>query len=262
MATGALVVPLVALVIALAAGSGGGKTDVKLKAAYDAGFAKGKSDAINGMAEQLNPAVSVTGASPKQVAAYEQGYKDGYAANKKKSGPGPVVTPAGFKPTQEQYVDSNGVRWNIMNSAPNAYRGELRTAQPNYDNTPINGSTRAYVVSEIIKRAAAAKAKVDADKTAGYNAGYADGQESCAGANSFISRPVINKRWQEGATTSWKQSYRDAFDSALAAGGCSADEDGQVIVNGASGNPSDFKPHTPYAAPYARRGLPRHWYNM
>ncbi len=211
MAAGALVVPLVALAIALAAGSGGGKTDVKLKAAYDAGFAKGKSDAINGMAEQLNPAVGVTGASPAQVAAYEQGYKDGYAANKKTA---PVVKK---KPPITQ---TNGK----------------------------DTETAAYAYNR------------------GLAQGRADGLQDGTAGNAYGSHHTASTYNVAALRNSYEQGWEAAYANGYAQGKQIADDGGGIVMGDVlgtqGGNPSDFKPHTPYAAPYARRGLPRHWYNM
>lgn len=181
MAVGAIAVPVVLLIAAIAMG-GGGKKD-KIKAAYDAGYARGKADALNSRAEQLNPAADALagGLTAEQADAYAKGYTQGYTDNKK-TGP---VTPADPKKKPPQY---NGKDTETLTQAYN--RG---LAQGQADGLQDGSAGNAYGAHHTLSSYTRADLRNSYEKgfEAAYGAAYAAGKKKAEEDDGIIMGDVL-----------------------------------------------------------------------
>ncbi len=180
-------VALVALPLLLVAlGGGSAKADTsKVKAAYDAGFAAGKTDKENGKA-----ATSYAAPKTEEERAWVKGYADGYAAGVKKTGGGPVVTP----PAQTNGKDTETL------AQANSRGYEQGRADGLQDGSAGNGY--GYTHTKPTYARADLKAAYESSWNSGYAKGYADGVKVAEGGGGIIMGDVLGT--QGGPSSDFK----------------------------------------------------------
>lgn len=183
MAAAALAVPVVGVIILALVGGGkkkiDPKTEAKIKAAYDAGYAKGISDKQNGLTQALNPSADFAG-SKLEKAAYDKGYSDGFAAGIKPVGPvDPGKGGGGGGKTVGDIIDKKPADVSVAEIELAAERGRIDGYNKGKDDALANRPKNPYAYGSMPSHATLREAYQIAFRS-NYADGYSDGQKMLA----------------------------------------------------------------------------------